>query len=182
MQRKLAAGVWAGLLLAIASVPARAQISAQAFISEQQLAPGNYEYSLTLSNTGSTPIGTFWVGWIPLYDMLDVIPGNVRSPGGWTGADAGDYFGVGSVQWTTTSGLQPGESLSGFSFDTSESDIMTGTSYFNLPKDTSYVYIGAPETDPGMSLTPTIVPTPEPASLSLLLLPAAALLIRRKRA
>lgn len=91
-------------------------------------------------------------------------------------------FGVASAQWVnTTTPLQPGQSLGGFSFDSPDANVLTGTSaFFGVPIDQTYVYIGAPETDPGFALTPTVVSTPEPVSLALLA-PAAAVLLRRRR-
>ena len=77
-----------------------------------------------------------------------------------------DYYGVGSVQWTTTSSpLQPGHTLSGFQFTSPDApSALEGTS-FGLPVKYSYVYIGGPETDPGFLLTAQTVSVPEPASL-----------------
>lgn len=167
-------------MVALAAAPAGAALSASATISQQQLGPTSYQYSLTLTDTGTTPIGTFWFGWIPGYDLLPSAPTSISSPSGWTGTNAPDFFGVASAQWVNaTSPLQPGQSLGGFTFTTPDSNITTGTSsFFGEPIDQSYVYIGAPETDPGFTLRPTVVP--EPASLALLMAPAV-LLIRRHR-
>jgi hypothetical protein len=172
-------------LLAFALVPAQARggISATATISSQQLSPSSYQYSLTLTNTGTTAIGTFWFAWFPAYDLLSTAPTGFSNPAGWTGVNAPDSFGVASAQWmTTTSALQPGNSLSGFAFTTSETPAQIGgtSAFFGVPVEETYVYIGAPETqtDPGFALTPTTVP--EPASLAMLL-GVPCLLIRRKR-
>lgn len=182
MRRTMTVGMVTGLALALVSSSASAALSASATITRQQLGANSFEYSLTLTDTGTTPIGTFWVAWVPGYDLLHTAPTSIVSPAGWTGQNAPDAFGVASAQWVnTTSPLQPGHSLSGFTFDTPDSDVTTGTSnFFGLPIDQSYVYIGAPETDPGFTLRPTAVP--EPASLALLAAPAILLLRRRRRA
>ena len=174
--------VWALGVLCVAGwgSAARAASSASATIQSTQLGPGSSEYSLTLKNTGTTPIGTFWYAWIPGYDLLPSAPTNITSPAGWTGIDAPDYYGTASVQWVNTaSPLLPGQSLSGFTFDTPDSpSVLGGDSIFGLPVNYSYVYIGAPQTDPGALLQPTTV-TPEPAGCALLAL--AGLSLRRRR-
>lgn len=180
MQRTLAYAVLAAFALCNLGQLARADLSASATITQQQLGPSDYHYSLTLTDTGTTPIGTFWFGWIPAYDLLPSAPTSITSPAGWTGQNAPDSFGVASAQWVNpASPLQPGQSLSGFTFDSPDANVTTGTSqFFGLPIRQSYVYIGAPETDPGFALRPTAV-TPEPASLALLV--PALLLVRRRR-
>ena len=180
MRRLAAIAVWSLFEVVVWSGRANASISASATISSQQLGPGSYQYSLSLTNTGTTPIGTYWFGWIPGYDLLPNAPTSVSSPAGWTGGQVGDYYGVGSVQWVTNSSpLQPGHTLSGFQFTSPDSpSALNGTS-FGLPVKDSYVYIGAPETDPGFFFQPQTVSVPEPASL-LSFTPAAALLICRR--
>jgi hypothetical protein len=182
MQRKMTVGVLTALLFALVNSSADAALSASATITRQQLGANSFEYSLTLTDTGTTPIGTFWVAWLPGYDLLHTAPTSIVSPPGWTGQNAPDAFGVASSQWVnSTTPLQPGQSLSGFTFDTPDSNVTTGTSnFFGLPIDQSYVYIGAPETDPGFALTPTVVP--EPASLAIFAVPALLMLRRHRRA
>ncbi|HEY3838820.1 MAG TPA: hypothetical protein VGL72_19725 [Bryobacteraceae bacterium] len=47
--------------------------------------PGNtWQYSLTLTDTGTTNIGTFWFAWKPGQDYMPTVPGNISSPTGWT--------------------------------------------------------------------------------------------------
>ena len=171
-------GLWA---LALSLAPAHGQISASATITPQQLAPNNFKYSLTLTNTGSTSIGTLWFGWFPGYDLLNTAPSSFTSPSGWSASNAPETYGVASAQWVASSNLlQPGHSLSGFSFTTSDPPAtIGGPSIFGAPVEQSYVYIGAPEDDPGFALTPTTV-VPEPKPLTLLLGLPAALLLRRK--
>ena len=49
-----------------------------------QVSPGVFQYHLTLNNTGTTSIGTFWFSWIPGAGFMGVSPTNVMSPAGWT--------------------------------------------------------------------------------------------------
>jgi hypothetical protein len=173
-----------GAILAPASV--LAAINATASYTSQQLDASHWRYSVTLNNTGSTNIGTYWFGWVvfpPIYDLLPSIPTNVQSPAGWTGAGLNDsFYGGYSAEWTTsTSPLAPGASLGGFTFDSADSPtVMANTSpVFSLYRtDTSWVYVGPSQGDPGLRFQPTqIVPEPIVA----LLLPAMLLLRRRQR-
>jgi hypothetical protein len=162
------------LLAAVAPLAATAHangISATATYTDSLVSPGVYDYSITLNNTGTTTIGTFWFGWVPGAGFLSAAPTNVISPTGWTPTvtNAGK-----AVRWTTTSSLlAPGDSLSGFSFDSTETPAQllldftgTGTGSGD-PVATSFVYIAAPLADPGAELVAT--PAPEPSSMLLLL-------------
>ena len=183
MHKRIVVAACAVLALTCWQRLAYADLGASATLTSQQLGPNSYQYSLTLTDTGTTPIGTFWFSWIPGYDLLPSSPTSISSPTGWTGSAQHEGIGVDSAQWVTTaSPLQPGQSLSGFKFDSPDSPakISGVSSLLGLPVEESYVYIGAPETDPGFALrVATIVP--EPASLVLLTGPATLLLLRRKR-
>jgi hypothetical protein len=175
------------LVLSLAP-PAHAAITASASYTGNQISPGVYEYSITLQNTGTTNIGTFWFGWVvfpPIYDLLPTIPTNVSSPAGRSGAGMNDsIYGGYSAEWTTTtSPLGPGQTLSGFKFDSPDSPtVMSNISpVFPLFRsDTSWVYIGASQGDPGFRFQPTqFVPEPGAAGA---LLSSVVLLMRRRRA
>jgi hypothetical protein len=57
--------------------------TASATITATQLAPAEWQYSVTLDDTGSTTVGTFWFAWVPGKDFLDTQPTNITSPSGW---------------------------------------------------------------------------------------------------
>lgn len=147
---------------------------------------GLYDYSLTLNNTGTTTIGTFWFAWVPGGDFLNPIPTGVTQPAGWSGRVLTTAQGT-SIQWVTTSALlQPGQSLTGFNFNSTETPnqllglVPSGVGAGD-PITTSFVYIGAPFQDPGSQFVATAA-TPEPGSLVLMatgLLGGAGGLLRR---
>lgn len=146
-------------------------ISASATYTDMQISPGLYQYNLTLDNTGTTTIGTFWFGWVPGAGFLSAIPTDLGNPSGWSSmtTNGGD-----AIQWTTTTNLlAPDATLSGFSFESTETPAQllldftgTGTGAGD-PVTTSFVYISTPRGDPGFQLVAT--PTPEPESFVLML-------------
>jgi hypothetical protein len=167
---------------------AMAGTSASGSLSSQQLGPNSYEYSLTLQNTGTTPIKTFWFGWIIyqpfgyVYDLLPNAPTAVTSPSGWTGAGLNDSpFSPGKygIEWTSATGVAAGESMSGFKFDSPDNPttIGTQTGFAGYPIRESWVYQGASQSDAGFEFTPAVL-VPEPGVA--LLLPMGLLLNRRR--
>jgi fermentation-respiration switch protein FrsA (DUF1100 family) len=161
------------LLAAVTALAATAHASgifATATITGTEISPGEYNYSITLNNTGTTTIGTYWFGWVPGEGFLTSTPTSVVSPAGWT--DTVTNSGA-AVRWvTTTNLLASGDSLSGFSFDSTETPaqlLLTAPSGVGAgdPVTTSYVYIGAPLGDPGFQLDTQL--TPEPGTMLLLL-------------
>jgi hypothetical protein len=166
------------LLAAAAALPATAHadgISATATVTDALVSPGVYDYSITLNNTGTTTIGTFWFGWVPGAGLLSATPTSIIAPTGWT--DQTTNAGT-AVRWVTSSSLlAPGDSLSGFSFDSTETPAQmlldfTGTGVGSGdPETTSYVYIAAPLADPGYRFVAAVAEsaTPEPSTMLLLL-------------
>ncbi len=132
-------------------------LAAGAVMTVQQLSPTDFRYTISLQNTGDTAIGTFWFSWVPGNDFMAATPSNIISPSGWT---ASSFLGGGySIQWTTSSAsLSSGHTLTTFRFDSSLTPTqMSGNSPFaaGVPVVRSFVYIGAPETDPGFQLDVT---------------------------
>jgi hypothetical protein len=148
-----------------------AGISATATYSDSQVSPGVYDYSITLNNTGTTTIGTYWFGWVLGAGFLSAAPTDVDSPAGWTDTVTN---GGKAVRWTTTTDLlDPGDSLGGFSFESTETPAQLLLDYAGPgtgtgdPVTTSFVYIAAPLADPGFQFISD--PTPEPGTLFLTL-------------
>ena len=145
----------------------------------------NFEYDLTLHDTGTTNIGTLWFSWVPGQDFLKTSPLSETSPTGWnsppniTHGGASDGF---AIQWIATTPLTPGQSLSGFSFISADApSSVDGDSFFfpATPTETYFVYSGGVFSDAGFEAVAQNVP--EPASLLLFSTGAAGLLFRRKR-
>lgn len=151
-------------------------LSATATYTATQVSPGLYDYQLTLNNTGTTTIGTFWFAWVPGAGFLTTRPSSVTNPTGWTDVQTNNGA---AIQWkTTTDLLGAGSSLSGFSFESTETpaelllNVAGSGPGAGQPVTTSFVYIGAPLADPGASLVPAAVAvaaTPEPGSVLLML-------------
>lgn len=164
------------IALACAAAPATASEAASATFSSMQLSPTSWQYSLTLNDTGTTNLGTFWFAWVPGKDFMATAPSAIADPTGWTaitthGSAADGY----AIQWKAGAGalLAPGQSLSGFMFDSSMSPAeMEGDSPFfpGTPVTTTFVYQGAPFSDAGVEflVTPAAAAVPEPSSLALM--------------
>jgi hypothetical protein len=173
------------------SHPVFGAIGASATItSETQLAGGNYEYAISLKNTGDVNISSFWFGWIAFggstpYDFLPSIPTSVNSPANWSGGYQHDGIGSYAILWTSsTTPLTPGQTLSGFVFDTPDTPTtINGTSFFaGYPVRESWVYqnvyVSPGSSGANVELTAGIS-LPEPTLA--LLLPVGMMLTRRRR-
>lgn len=143
---------------------------------------GNYTYDITLHNTGTTTIGTMWYAWAPGQDYLPIAPASHSGPANWTFLQStSSGFGYG-LRWVASPGslLQPGQSITGFSFTTTTTPTeLLGNTIFGShpPVGTTFLYEGGPFV--GQSKQIVINPVPEP-STALALLPGLALLRRRR--
>lgn len=143
---------------------------------------GPYTYSLSFADAAgaTSPIGSVWYAWtatVPPYFYLPAVPSSVSVPAGWSYAIQGN-----SIQFFATSSandIQPGHSLSGFSYTASFSpSVLASTLYSGL----SVAYSGGIEASPdfyGVEFTVSTVP--EPATLGLLTVGAGFLAIVRRR-
>lgn len=146
-------------------------ISAIAGYTYTQVSPGVYDYSLTLDNTGTTTIGTFWFSWIVGAGFLPSPPSDITSPAGWNPVVTN---GGKAIQWTTALDLlAPDTTVSGFSFESDTTPAQMAGLFpgpglgTGDPVSTAFVYIAAPLADPGFQFD--AMPTPEPGSWLLLL-------------
>ena len=176
----------AALLLTAPAFAAGISASASFSAASDPTTAGVYDYTLTLNNTGTTTIGTFWFAWVPGAGFLPDTPTSVSSPAGWSASLKNSGH---SIQWVAAAPLQPGQSLSGFVFDSIDSPAQLQALYSGTgtgagdPIDTAFVYAGAPNVGTGSQF---VVPqvTPEPSSLLLLatgLLGGAGTFYRRLR-
>lgn len=188
--RKAQAGLLLSAALFLGSTHLQAGILASATYTDTLISPGTYQYDLTLTNTGTTTIGTFWFGWVPGAGFLSATPTSIVNPAGWSDVVTNSNM---AIQWTTTTSLlMPGDSVSGFEFDSTETPTQfLGTVPSGLgagdPVTTGFVYIDAPLADPGFQLvaTPAAIGTPEPSTFALAFMAIAAgiagLQLRRTR-
>ena len=158
-------------LLCVASVNLQADtLAATATFTDTEVSPGEFQYDLTLNNTGTTDIGTFWFSWVPGANFMVVPPTNIVSPAGWTGTDI-NFSGADSIQWVDSGMLAAGTSQSGFEFQSTltPAQLEGPSSMAGDPVATSFVYIAAPFGDPGLQLvvTPAQTSTPEPGTILL---------------
>ncbi len=151
----------------LGSTVASASIMATATAYSTQLTPSTYDYNITVNNTGTTTIGTFWFSWIPGAGFLSAVPSSVHSPAGWT--EVATNAGA-AIQWVTASNLlSPGSSLSGFEFVSTETPAQLASSFTTAkgvtdPAAIYFVYQGAPLADPGYEAVANVV-TPEPSTI-----------------
>jgi hypothetical protein len=172
----------------LATATSKGSEIATATISGTPNGPGQFKYSLTLNDIGTTTLGTFWFAWVPGDNFMPVSPTGVTSPTGWqdlitSGGPSGGF----AIQWTATAAandILPGSSLSGFSFGSSLTlaQLQSPSSgHPSDPVDTAFVYSGAPFSDAGFQLTAQAAATPEPSSLILCACGLAALLFTWRR-
>lgn len=132
-----------------------------------------YNYDLTLTNTGTTPLGTFWFAWVPSGDLLPVVPSNPKNPANWsdTVLGSGNALDGASIQWVANSpgaALAPGQSLGGFDFSSTDSPAILAAAAPAHPAFkalTSFVYGGGPFSDTGAQFD--VAPVPAGAAPSI---------------
>ena len=126
-----------------------------------------YHYSITVNDTGTTNLGTFWFGWVPDEDFLPSVPTAVQDPSGWTHTitGSGNSTDGSAIEWTSSSNvITPGHSLTGFAFSSTDSPTVLAAnspSHPASPTTTAFVYSGAAFSDAGFQLvvTPPAVAT-----------------------
>jgi hypothetical protein len=138
----------------------------------------NYDYNITLQNTGTTTIGTFWFAWIPGQNYLATPPVSVSSPTGWSEQVTNDRPTDGyGIEWTANSSasdLAAGNSLS-FKFTSADTPAeVAGDSiyYPGVPVTTSFVYVQG-SSGSHYEFTGPVAAVPEPSSLVLVAAVAA---------
>ena len=147
-------------------------INAKAIVVGTPNGQGGFDYTVTLDNTGSTTIGTFWFGWVPGEDFLAISPTVSSSPAGWSG----QLFPVGSgysILWsanTAASDIPVGGASASFTFSSTETPAQlaaNSTLAPSVPSTTSFVYPGNPLVGTGQQFTVTVAGTTEAAAATL---------------
>jgi hypothetical protein len=166
---RFALAVTAGL--AASTVCSQAQ-SATATISDVAAGGGVFDYTITLHNTGTTSLDSFWYAWTLNGNNLSTA---ITTPGSSLGWIDTALEGNTSISWEGNSGntLAVGQSAT-FTFDSTETPSAITTS----PSGESVAYVNGtgPNTfgqnSPGSAspvFSPTLVAAPEPSSLGLLM-------------
>lgn len=175
--------------LAVSTVNSRAQADASAQITYQALGGGVYDYTLTLNNTGSSPLQTFWFAWDANYnyDFMTAYPTSIGAPSGWTGSVSeyyDYYYGYNyGVEFSTSTSPLAANGILNFSFDSTMTPTDMGgfNDTYGYPVGTSYVSTG-----PDFSGTPSgpfvaEVVVPEPSSLAFFAVGSFGLWVVRAR-
>ncbi len=154
-----------GLIHAVAPSAGAVVMGTATISTTQTSAP--YTYSLTLQNTGTLPIDTFWFAWLdnPELDFMTVAPTNIQFPANWVGLTShqagADGYGV--EYYAFGGGLAPGSTLTGFKFVSTESpsQLMGNVSVpgvGTLPVTTTFLYNGGAFTANVAEIKTTVVP------------------------
>ncbi|HEY4308856.1 MAG TPA: hypothetical protein VGN12_05340 [Pirellulales bacterium] len=183
--------MWSALcavsLMVVSLGSAKAAVMGTATISTTQTS-APYTYALTLQNTGTLPIDTFWFAWLdnPDKSFMSVAPTNVQSPSNWFGLTShlGATDGFGIEYYAFGGGLAPGGTLTGFDFVSTESPAqllgnVSVPGVGNLPVATTFLYSGGAFSANVAQITTTVVP--EPATVVLGLVGSLALLYSWRR-
>jgi|SRR5882724_2694965 len=167
-------------ILASSIISSHAQ-SAVATISEVTGSGGNFDYTITLQNTGTLNLNSFWYGWTISGNNLPSNPSSAGNSLGW--ANVLDFN---SIQWqntTSASALAPGQSAT-FTFvsTSSLSAITTPPSGASVAYTSDLVQFNqgiAGQSTPVFS--PTVASVPEPSEISILAMGSAILAISFRR-
>jgi hypothetical protein len=160
----------AGFVLSAA--PGLAQPNASATISGTVVA-GGYDYTVTLHNTGTTSLDSFWYGWTTAGNNLPSVPTTIGNDLGWANTGSGN-----SIMWTGGTAIGVGGSGTFTFFDTS-----TPTAITTTPSGESVAYVSGIDFSQGNGTTstpafsPVLVASPEPSTTALLGVGSLGLLV-----
>ena len=86
MKRKTCFALTIAAGLAACRLQAQGTLTAAAIITETGRSGSEFQYSLTLTNTGTVAINAFWYGWTRGSFNLPSVPSSIAGPAGWTAA------------------------------------------------------------------------------------------------
>ena len=185
----LALAVAAGL--AASTVASQAQ-SATATISGVPAAGGDFDYTLTLKNTGTQSLNSFWYGWTTSSNNLPSDPISAANSLGWVSSIAGN-----SIQWDNTYNYYGYTYYYGTPLAAGQSATFTFVSASTLsaitqsPSGESVAYVSGIDGSQGVTgdstavFSPTTAAVPEPSSMGVVaagsLVLAAGFKLRNER-
>lgn len=185
---RLAAAV-AGVLLGGAA--SYGQLAATATISSVPDGP-NFDYTISLTNIGTSDIGTLWFAWTPPfqpfeYDFLPSLPLLAGGPAAWIGFISSGFPGS-SIEFYNVSGSPISQGQTGtFTFTSHDTPAQLQASTFGFANTTSFIYTGTPSV-PGnppvgtpAQVNPVFVPEPSSVVLATLGLIGLAGWCRRRK-
>ena len=178
--------------LAASPLSSQAQ-SATATISDVPAAGGDFDYTLTLKNTGTQSLNSFWYGWTTSGNNLPSDPISAANSLGWVSSIAGN-----SIQWENSSYNYYGYTYYyGTSLAAGQSATFTFVSASTLsaitqsPSGESVAYVGGIDGSQGVTedstavFSTTIAAVPEPSSMGVVaagsLILAAGFKLRKER-
>jgi hypothetical protein len=167
-----------GLFLAFgstASVHAQGQI-ASGTVSGSGSGPYTFDLSFSDAGSATSPIGSVWYGWVPGSFFLPGAPTGASAPSGWTASIISS-----SIQFVASSPanyIQPGQQLSGFSF---QATFSPATLAATANSGESVAYSAGIGSDTGNTFTVQPSSVPEPSSLALVIPGAIGWLMVRRR-
>jgi hypothetical protein len=158
---------------AASTVSSQATVSASATISGTAVA-GGFDYTITLDNTGTSSLQSFWYGWIQFQNDLPSNPSNAANSLGWI-----NTLDANSIQWgnNTDTPLAPGNTGTFTFFSTSTPTAITTTPSGSAISGQSVAYTGSIDFSQGPPpasttatpiFSPVLVASPEPSSIALL--------------
>lgn len=127
---------------------------------------GGFDYTIILTDSGTTSLNSFWYGWTIGNFNLPSIPSSPANSLSWGSTVSGK-----SIEWVNSSGttLTPGQSGTFTFFSTN-----TPTQMTTSPSGQSVAYVNGitfTQGNPGDStpvFSPTLVAAPEPSAMALL--------------
>jgi hypothetical protein len=134
-----------------------AELAKESLVADK-ISTGDWSYTITLKDTGTTTIGTFWFSWVPGADFMPVTPLSHPAPAGWTDTithNPGIYSTDGyAIQWVASSpssDLQPGQSkVFHFRSSATPTEIFGKSSFYPTQLvTTSTVFHAGPSSDRG---------------------------------
>jgi hypothetical protein len=139
-----------------------------------------YDYTLTLHNTGTTPLNSLWYGWTTSGNNLSSVPSSAGNLIGWGSSVVGN-----SIEWVNSTGTPLAAGQSGvFTFVSTSTPVQITT----LPSGQSVAYVNGidfTENFPGHSspvFSPSLGTVPEPSSFALAIVGSLSWLVARRKA